>query len=153
MRGDDAPTLGESHPYLALPPGNYFFVYCALEFQRDAAEIAAERDDVEAFYGARQIRRRAALAEGFDLIDAVQIFRHAKAHRMRRRPEHLGQRLRIVVQERGFVFRIKRVEFRDGFRIVDGHRVVLSGAGFSLWGFVLARSKPDRLKPAPQESE
>jgi hypothetical protein len=25
----------------------------------------------------------------------------------------------------------------------------LSGAGFSLWGFVLARSKPHRLKPVP----
>jgi hypothetical protein len=24
-----------------------------------------------------------------------------------------------------------------------------SGAGFSLWGFVLARTKPHRLKPAP----
>ena len=28
---------------------------------------------------------------------------------------------------------------------VDG----ASGAGFSLWGFVLARTKPHRLKPAP----
>jgi hypothetical protein len=28
-------------------------------------------------------------------------------------------------------------------------RSVLSGAGFSLWGFVLASTKPRRLKPAP----
>ena len=28
-------------------------------------------------------------------------------------------------------------------------RGLLRGAGFSLWGFVLARSKPRRLKPAP----
>jgi hypothetical protein len=26
---------------------------------------------------------------------------------------------------------------------------VFGGAGFSLWGLVLARSKPHRLKPAP----
>jgi hypothetical protein len=31
-------------------------------------------------------------------------------------------------------------------------RRVLSSTGFSLWGFVLARTKPRRLKPAPLNS-
>src|ERR1700693_4470875 len=64
-------------------------------------------------------------------------------------PRNTGQWLarnfsRLTVARRGRVFTVFPAR-----SLRPMWRSVLSGAGFSLWGFVLARTKPRRLKPAP----
>src|SRR5580692_6327125 len=82
--GYDAPTFRQAHPYLAPAPLTDFAVDGALKFESDAPIVFPERNDIEPPDGARQVGGRAPFAEGFDLLDPIQIFACAKAHGVRR---------------------------------------------------------------------
>ena len=103
MRRDDAPAFGKANPGLALASTNGPIVGEAREFQRDLAEVVAERSDVETVDGASKVCGRPAFAEGDDFIDTVQVFSRAKSDGMRRDPEHRDERFDVVVDECGFV--------------------------------------------------
>jgi len=135
MRGNDSPALGKTHPDLALPARNRFSIHRALEFQRDAAEITAECDDVEPPNCAREICGRTAFAEGLNLLDSVQILSNAEAHRVWRRPEHPRQRFCIIGHERGLVFRVERLQLRDDCGVIYSHG----------WSELVARTSVCRL--------
>jgi hypothetical protein len=117
--GYDAPTFRQAHPYLAPAPLTDFAVDGALKFESDAPIVFPERNDIEPPDGARQVGGRAPFAEGFDLLDPIQIFACAKAHGVRRGPKHLRESVNVVRDERLLVFRIERLEFGYRFGIVD----------------------------------
>lgn len=68
-----------------------------------------------------QIGGRAALAERFNFIDAVEILADAETQGVRRGPEHARESVHIIGDESGFVSRVKRLEFSNGLGIVDLH--------------------------------
>ena len=121
MSRNNAPAFGKAHPHLTLSSRDRAPIHGAFEFERDAAEVAPESDDIESPNRPREVHGRASFAKGFDLFDAVKIFRHAEAHRMRRSPEHSHQRLGIVSDQSSFVAGIEACEFGDNFRVVDSH--------------------------------
>ena len=122
MRGDDAPTFREAHPHLALASADDARSGGAFELERNAAEVFAEGDDFEAYGLACQVDRRAALAEGFDLVDAVEIFTGTEADSVRRRPEHAREGFDVVGDERFFIERIELCKFGDDGGVVDLHK-------------------------------
>jgi len=83
--------------------------------------VFAEGDDVEARDGAGKTLGGTGFAEGFDLVDAVEIFGHAEAHDLGRGPEHVGEGVDIVVDQSRFVHGVEGGEFGYGRGIVDGH--------------------------------
>jgi hypothetical protein len=114
------PSGRRTQTWLWRPP-NHSPGGTSLEFQGDAAEVAAEGDDVQSADGSREVRRRTALAERFDFVPAVKILGYTEAHNVRRGPEHASEDIGVVVYERGFVQWVKGFEFGYGFGIVDDH--------------------------------
>ena len=55
MRLYDAPTLGESNPYLTLPAAYYPCFSWSLEFQSDAGEVAAKGYDMKPLDGSSEV--------------------------------------------------------------------------------------------------
>jgi len=119
MSRHNTPTLGKSHPDLALPSVDSSSVHLARELQRDAADIAPKCNYVESVYGACKVYRRAALAEVRDFLKSVQTFRSTEAQSMLGIPEHRNESLGIVRDQSRLIFGIESGQFGDDFRIVD----------------------------------
>src|ERR1700761_3322868 len=106
MRRDDAPAFGQADPALALSAADGTAGVAggsAFEFERDAGEVAAKADDLEANDGAREIGGGASFAEGFELIGAVEIFTDAEAHDLRAGPKHGDEGVNVIGHQRLFV--------------------------------------------------
>ena len=71
VRGDDAPAFGHSYPDLALTAANDAIRAVAFELQGDAAEVLAERDDLEPDFATGEVDGGAGRTEGFDLGRSV----------------------------------------------------------------------------------
>src|SRR5579859_1516812 len=135
MCGNDSPSIGKTHPGLALSAARYSLGGISFKFNGNAGKIASEAHDFKPCDGAHQVVRRSRFAKGFQLFVAVQIFRHTEAHDLRRGPEHGYQGVNIICDERLFVARIELAKFGDYFGKVyflrtDCHTVVKS----SRWG-------------------
>ena len=118
---NDAPSLSEAGPGLALPAAFDLACGVPLEGNRDAGEVFAECDDLEPCNGARQVGWRSALAKRLDLFDSVQCLRGTEARDVGRGPEHGDQGLDIVGDERLFVPRIEFAQLGYGVGVIDLH--------------------------------
>jgi hypothetical protein len=72
VRRNDPPAFRETYPQLTLSTRDCPRVHRALEFERDAAVVASESNDVQAPNRPRQVHGGAALAKSRDLVDAVR---------------------------------------------------------------------------------
>jgi hypothetical protein len=118
--GYDAPAFGEADPGLGLAAVGDCAVGVAFELQSDAAVAGAEGDDVEAEDFAGEVGGGAASAKGFELFDAVEVFRDSEAHDAGGGPEHGGEGFDVVADEGALVVGVEGLEFGDGSGVVDG---------------------------------
>ena len=120
---NDAPSLSEAGPGLALPAACDLACCVPLEGNRDAGEVFAERDDLEPCDGARQVGRRTAFAKRLDLFDSIERLGGPKPRRVRGGPEHIDQGLDVVGDEGLFVARIEFAQLGYGGRVIDENGV------------------------------
>ena len=69
---DDAPSLGEFYPNLALPAKHLARRRFALKLQRNAAKIAPKAHNIEPFYRSREVGRGPGFAEMLKFVSAVE---------------------------------------------------------------------------------
>ncbi len=115
MRGDDAPSLRQPDPRLALPAAGDTFGCIPFKFKGDAGEIVTEADDFQPLYSAGEVGGGAGFAKGFEFVVAVEVFGDAEAHDLGRGPEHGYQGFYIVRDERLFVAWVELSQFGEHF--------------------------------------
>ncbi len=122
MRLDNAPSLGQPHPDLALPAADRPCGCGSLEFERDAGKVAAKAHDIEPRDGARKVCTRPRLAEGFQLFRAIQVLRRRRSASPAAQPRTLRPAFPHRSQTSACSYcGYSASQFRDHFRIVDRH--------------------------------
>jgi hypothetical protein len=98
---------------------NRLAIDSALKLQRNASKVTPEGHNVQPPDLSRQIHWGASLAEGNDLIDAVQILGQPHADGMRGTPEKVRECLYVISNQSRFVARIECSQLGDGVEIID----------------------------------